>query len=67
MSNSSKPAPEVTLDKAAEGDSINRREIPGTTIKRGWGWVRSYDGTRSVYVVNNPNGVWVVQAVEPSV
>lgn len=55
---------EVSLTVASKGDAVSTRELPGTTVQRGWGWVRTVDDKRSVYVVHNPMGVWVVQDVE---
>ncbi len=54
----------ATLETARIGDSIEARELPGTTIRNGWGEVRTWDGTRVVYVVNDPQGVWIVRRIE---
>ena len=53
----------VPFDVAQKGDSVEERDLPGTTIKRGWGWVRTYDRTRSLHV-QFANGAWKVLEVE---
>jgi hypothetical protein len=52
------------LDTAVAGDTIEARELPLTCIRRGYGWVRTWDGRRCVYVVRNESGAWVVREIE---
>jgi hypothetical protein len=53
----------VPFDVAQKGDSVEERDLPGTTVKRGWGWVRTFDRTRTLHV-QNVGGVWKVLEVE---
>ena len=55
----------ATLATAAKGDTVEARELPRTTERAGHGWVRTWDGLRSVYVVqDHRTGAWVVRDIE---
>jgi hypothetical protein len=45
----------VKLDDAHVGDEVEVRDLPPTTLARGYGWVRTYDEKRTLHVCRYPD------------
>ena len=58
------PAVAVDLEVAGMGDLVEPRSIPGSAIRAGHGWIRSFDGKRSVQVAECECHGWTVRAIE---